>query len=428
MKQFIYFFGIIILLTSCSQDKSKEQITNPDDYNKYLYTTNKATYDEANNEVVFWSKRLRPDSSGVGDLGPLAAAYTKLFEATGDPSFLADAETLYKKAMAISANNKDIYARGLARNYISQHRFKEAEEILQESYQGISSKRATEFMLFDVHMELGNYEEAESFLKKVQNTSDYNYLIRKAKWSDHIGDLTNAINYLESARDIAESRNSRSLKIWTYSNLGDFYGHDGRLKEAYHHYLKTLELQPDNAYVKKGIAWITYSYEQDSEEADRILDSVMVNHTAPDYYLFLADIAEIEGNEELKDKNIDRFIELASTKSYGSMYNTSLIEILAESKPEEAVKLAEMEVDNRATPETYALLAYALGRKGEKAKAYEMIDIHVNNRTSEPRALYFVSWIYKANGMTKKLKELKNELEHAAFELGPVLVSKIAEL
>jgi hypothetical protein len=154
----------------------------------------------------------------------------------------------------------------------------------------------------------------------------------------------------------------------------------------------------------------------------------MVNHTAPDYYLFLADIAEIEGNEELKDKNIDRFIEFASTKSYGSMYNTSLIEILAESKPEEAVKLAEMEVDNRATPETYALLAYALGRKGEKAKAYEMIDIHVNNRTSEPRALYFVSWIYKANGMTKKLKELKNELEHAAFELGPVLVSKIAEL
>ncbi|NNJ80697.1 MAG: tetratricopeptide repeat protein, partial [Flavobacteriaceae bacterium] len=366
--------------------------------------------------------------SGVGDLGPLAAAYTKLFQATGNASYLSDAESLYMKAMAISANNKDIYARGLARTYISQHRFKEAEEILRESYQGISSKRATEFMLFDALMELGNYDEAETFLKKLQNTSDYNYLIRKAKWSDHKGDLTNAINYMETAKDIAESRDSKTLKIWTYSNLGDFYGHDGRIRDAYLNYLKTLELQPDNAYVKKGIAWIAYSYEEDVEEVRRILDSVMVNHKVPDYYLILADMAEYEGNEKLMNSLLDKFIETASSNVYGAMYNTSLIEVLTESRPEKARRMAEIEIENRPTPEIYALLAYTMAMTGDKEEAGEIIDSHVRKKTFEPMSLYFSASVYKLNGNTKELKGVKKELEEASFELGPVLVKKIKEL
>jgi hypothetical protein len=51
--------------------------------------------------------------------------------------------------------------------------------------------------------------------------NDYDYLIRLAKWNDHKGDLKTAITFMEKARDIAEKDN-RTLKIWSYSNLGDF--------------------------------------------------------------------------------------------------------------------------------------------------------------------------------------------------------------
>ncbi len=68
----------------------------------------------------------------------------------------------------------------------------------------------------------------------------------------------------------AESRNSRELKIWTYSNLGDFYGHAGRIEDAYQSYIKTLELDPTNAYAKKGLAWIAYSNDNDADEALQI--------------------------------------------------------------------------------------------------------------------------------------------------------------
>lgn len=280
-------------------------------------------------------------------------------------------------------------------------------------------------MLFDVLMELGEYEEAESYLKLLNNTSDYNYLIRKAKWSDHTGDLTNAINYMESAKAIAESRDSKPLKIWTYSNLGDYYGHDGRIADAYKHYLMTLELQPDNTHVKKGIAWINYAYQNDASEARRILDSVMKNHKIPDYYLFLAEMAENEKDDAKAEAYTTSFINAATNEAYGKMYNAYLIEVLAEKDPNRAMAIAEVEVTERATPETYSLLAYTRLMKGEKKQALEIIESRVKDKTSEPMATYYMALVYQANGMKKELQELKKELQEAAFELGPVLSKKI---
>lgn len=428
MIKFSYLFGISLLIISCNREVV-EQVTNPDDYNKYLDTSIRPTYEAADNEVKFWSKRLRTDSSGVGDLGPLAGAYARLFETTGDTENLKNAEALYKKGMEISANNKDIYARSIAHTFISQHRFKEAEALLKETYNDSGSrKKPTELMLFDVMMELGNYEDAEFYLDKIRNTSDYNYLIRKAKWSDHIGDLDEAIKYMEDAKVIAESRNSKGLKIWTYSNLADFYGHAGRVGEAYEHYLKTLELQPDNAYVKKGIAWIAYANELDVSEARRILDSIMINQKVPEYYLLLSEFAEFESDEAEAKKQLAAFFSAIENGDYGAMYNTYLIEALAEEEPQKALELAETEVDNRATPETYQLLAYAHLMAGNKKRALEIIEGRVRDKTFEPMAQYHEAMIYKANGMNKEVERLKKELLNASFELGPVLTDKIKSL
>ncbi len=428
MKLRFLLFGISVLLLSCGEE-TLPKVTNPADYDNYLVSTEKPSQKEALNEVQFWSQRLRPDSSGVGDLGPLAAAYTSLFEASGKSEYLYSAEKLYKKAMAISANHPDIYARALARNYISQHRFREAANLLTDTYNDPNSeKRPTELMLFDVFMELGRFEQAEEVLKKVQNTSDYNYLIRKAKWSDHVGDLDEAINYMEDAKAIAESRDSKGLKIWTYSNLGDYYGHAGRIDDAYEHYLKTLELQPDNAYVLKGIAWIAYSHEKNVPEARRIITELMKDHSIPDYYLLLAEFAEYEDDFAEAKVQIDMFLEAVDKGNYGSMYNAYLIEILADRNPEEAMKLAEAEVQNRATPETYHLLALANLKAGNTETALDIIEAEVEGKTFEPMAQYHSALVYKANGLDERLKAAKDELAEAAFELGPVLAAKIEEL
>jgi Tfp pilus assembly protein PilF len=428
MKPIYILITLLFFLTGCNSDKPVTPVMDTADYNDYLNTSMQQTHTDALSEKEFWSKRLRPDSSGVGDLGPLAGSYTRLFQTTGNAAYLQDAEKLYKKAMAISANNKDVYARALAHTYISQHRFKEAKQVLEETYAGVSNKRPTEHALFDVYMELGEYEKAEGMLDKLKNMSDFNYLIRLAKWNDHKGDLDTAIALMEKARDIADSRKSKSLQIWTYSNLADYYGHAGRIEDSYNYYIKTLQLQPDNAYVKKGLAWIAYSYEKDTAEANRILDSVMSTHTVPDYYLLKAELAEFEGNTEASEKYTNDFLESVREGQYGGMYNTYLIEIYAETNPKRGLEIAKDEVGNRATSETYQLLAYAELKNGNKERALQLIEDKVAGKTFEPMALYYSALVYDANDLDKKAAPLLEELSEASYEIGPVLSKKVRDL
>ncbi|OAB78875.1 tetratricopeptide repeat protein [Cochleicola gelatinilyticus] len=429
MKKTLIILSILAFFSACKENTEKSKsITNASDYNKYLTSENKSSYETALSEKDFWSKRLDADTTGVGDMGPLAGAYGKLFATTGDGQYLSNAETMYKKAMDISANNKDGYARGLARTYISQHRFKEAQELLEESYAGVSNKKETEFMLFDIYMETGNYEKANENLEKIKNNGDFNYLIRQAKWNDYNGELDAAIRNLEKAKEIAESRKSKPLKIWTYSNLGDFYGHAGRIEDAYQHYLMTLELEPDNAYAKKGIAWINYSYQKNTKEANRILDSILKNHKVPDYHLLKAEMAEFNNDTSEANNQKKAFIKTISEGNYGNMYNGYLIELYADTDPQKALKLAQMEIENRATPETYDLLAYAQLKAGQKEQALKTIKDHVVGKTFEPTAQYHTALIYKANGMNDAVTPLKEELEEAAFEIGPVVLKDVKNL
>ncbi|NND87692.1 MAG: tetratricopeptide repeat protein [Flavobacteriaceae bacterium] len=427
--KYIIYISLILTTLSCDEPTANPiQETDEMAYNTYLSNDSRPGYESALEQKEFWSQKMRPDSTGAGTLAPLASSYAALFDKTGDAKYLTIAEELLLKGREISAHNKDGYGHALAKNYISQHRFKEAREILEEVYSQPNNELTTELMLFDVYMELGEYQKADSLLGKVKNNSDFNYLIRLAKWSDYRGDLDSAIKYLEQAKEIADASGKKELKVWTYSNIADYYGHAGRIEDSYNHYMKTLALEPDNAYAKKGIAWIKYSKEKNTTEARRILDSVMVHHKIPDYHLLLAEMAAFEGDEEEEKKQLSLFKEKVQEGSYGAMYNTYLIELYAEENPELALSIANEEVKNRATPETYHLLAYAQLKNNEPEKALRTIEDHVAGKTYEPMAQYHSALVYKANGELAKMSVRKEELLGASYELGPVTAAEIKKL
>lgn len=420
----IALLGIFAACTSSTDEK----IANPEDYNTYLSANVSPSHDEALKNQAFWNTRLDDDTSGVGDVSGIAASYSALFATTGNVENLKYAEQLYKKGIEISANNKDGFMRLLAHNFISQHRFKEARTLLEESLEIPSNKYETQLMLFDVYMELGQYKEAGEMLKKTENERSFEFLIRRSKWNDHLGNLDEAIRYMEQAKEIAESSDNKTLKIWSYTNLADFYGHAGRIKDSYQHYLKTLAIQPDNAYAKKGIAWIAYANDKNTDEANRIIDAAANGYNTPDYYLLKAEMAAYNGNAKLEEKNVEAFLSAVSDPLYGGMYNTYLIELYTDKNPEKALALAVKEIQNRATPETYQLLAYAQLKAGKKEKALETINKYVSGKTFEPMAQYHSALIYKANGMTAETNNMKNELKDAAFELGPVVMAEVNRL
>ncbi|MDC7993859.1 tetratricopeptide repeat protein [Altibacter sp. HG106] len=434
MKYKTYILSALLLgfgalfLQSCDDPSATKAIANATDYNQYLTTQDLPSQRTIDEELAFWNERLGSDSTEIIAMNKLAGIYTRRFGMTGNASDLYAAEELLKRTLNTSVRNKEGYLHSLARNYISQHRFKEARKLLDSAATYPDGKRATQLMMFDVNMELGNYEEAYENLQAVKNTNNFDYLIRLSKWSDHKGDLDAAIRYMEQAKQLAESSDDRGLKIWTYTNIADYYGHAGRLEDSYTHYLKALQLQPDNAYAKKGITWLVYSSEKNTTEAHRILDSVMDYHRVPDYYLLKSEMAAFDGKSEEAEAFEKSFLEAVQAGNYGAMYNTYLIESYLEEQPGKALQLAQQEVSNRATPETYQLLAMAELQNGNKEKALQIIESHVAGKTEEPMALYYSAKVYKANGLPEKWKPLQEELLEASYELGPVMTEEIKKM
>ena len=415
---------IVLLLLGCG----KNTVTNSNDYSKYL--SEKADKSALIANAQQWTDRLNKNPNQYPHLGKRAAAYTTVFDATGDIDYLIKAEKDLKQAVEITKGKTTSYLKSLASNYISQHRFKEALELLKQAEENGDKLNGTQKMLFDVHLELGNYLAAESYLKDIKNMSDFDYLIRLAKWEDHKGNLEGAITNMEKAKAIAEASNLKGMKQWSYTNLADFYGHAGEIEKSYNLYLKALALDPTDAYAKKGIAWITFSYENNPIIAQNIIDSVKTYYTAPDYELLIAEIAEYNEDESTKNAAIGRYNDMVRDKNYGDMYNAYNVIMYTDEMllPERAIEIAELEVKNRPTPQSYDLLAWSYYKKGNIEKANAIIEKHVEGQTFEPAVLYHIAEIYKAMGKKDQVSELKNELVASLYELGPTMESKINQL
>lgn len=281
-----------------------------------------------------------------------------------------------------------------------------------------------------MHLELGNIAAAKDYLNHFKNDHSFDALIRLSKWYDHQGKLMAAIKAMEKAKLKAEDANNKYLKQWSYTNLADFYGHAGRIKDAYNHYLKALELDPTDAYAKKGIAWIVFSHEKNPAEALRILNTIMSQHKAPDYYLLKAEIAEYMGNISEKEQNIHAFMTAIKDKNYGVMYTSYAVSILSEelNDTEKALEIAQQEVKLRPTAQSYDVLAWTYHLHGNSAKALKIIQNHVIDKTFEPVAMYHVAEIMKANGNTESISDIKTELLESSFEVGPIMTEKIERL
>ena len=149
----------------------------------------------------------------------------------------------------------------------------------------------------------------------------------------------------------------------------------------------------------------------------------------PDVYLTLADIAASERKTTEKIAFENRFIETVDKPEYEGMYNKYLISLFAE-RPDQlarAKELAEQEVKNRATPETWSWLAWVLFRAKDYDGALTILNNYVHNRTFDPEVLYRMAQVYDVNNKKDDAVSLLRSCAESAFELGPEIEKKIKE-
>ncbi len=420
----------ILVLTSCSPSGQDKFQVNVNDFEMYLAETSQEKLKEAEANLAFWTSKLEEAPNQFPYHIKIAAVETERFDLTGTITHLKSAESHLMAAYEMSGRNGAALQRSLAYNFITQHRFQEALALLVLAETDGENTSATEKMLFDVYLELGKKSMAEKYLLKIRNEKDFDYLIRKAKWEDHNSNLPKAIMYMELALEEAHQSGYPELQQWAHTNLADFYGHDGRIADAYKHYLAALAIDSGDAYAKKGLAWIAYSHEKDPKLAMRILDSVTKYYHAPDYDLLKAEIASFDRDPQLESKYLNAYLNDVEDARYGVMYNTYNISLSQDGFVDvaDALQLARQEVLNRPTPMSYSFLALVELENGDPEKALSIIRENVAGQSTEPMLQYRMAEVYKANALSEPLAEIKSELLGASYELGPVMMAKIRAL
>jgi tetratricopeptide (TPR) repeat protein len=426
--KFLYTFLILLAIISCKEGSSSietsipKMVTSPTDYTAYLELDNSTTIEALKHDIDSLEAILKINTTGVLDFGRLSSKLNLLYDLKGSIKNLNRSVQMQEAVVANMYINPDNSKYNLAQAYIKQHKFKKADSLLQ-TFATNPLARESQMVYFDISMELGDYTRAEKMLDQLTNSKDYNYLIRAAKWNDYKGDLKATIRLMEQAKTLADQSGNPAIQLWSNSNIADYYGHDGQIKKSYEHYLKTLELDPFNSYALKGIAWIVYSQERNPKEALRILRILKQRHPLPDYDLALAEIKEYQSLPEEAEQLRISFLKEVKNPVYGGMYNTYKIEQLLsgdDTEKMEALKIARIEIKNRATPETQSLLSYALLKNGMGNEALENQKRFVMGKTYEPELQLHCLEILMESGKTKEALEYSSELADAAYELGPV--------
>ena len=422
MKSIFIVFLLLFCtaLISCSGDHS---IVQPKDYEVSLKDEGRKSLANCTEEILFWSHKLDKTPTSAGYQSKLAGTYAKRFSITGaiEDTFISD--SLYKASLTLDSGRVGAY-QALAVNCMARHEFRQARNYVNKALKIGDNKSSSLFALFDINMELGDYAGAKFVIGQFENKSAFAYLIRQAKIDDKEGHLNLAIEAMERALD--RIKEDPAMYCWTLSNLGDMYGHAGKVEDAYKAYLDVLKKAPNNDIALKGIAWIALSHDHNPAEAKRIANTLSTRKEMPDMHLLLAKIAEQEGDYKEENKQLNLFKTKASGPKYGAMYNKYIALLEAEkfSNPERTVEIATIEIQNRPTPQSYDLLAWGYFQSGNTAKAIAVATQKIEARTFEPEAYYHLGMMYTSIDKRKSETYLEKALK-SSFELGPAITAKI---
>ena len=422
MKSILHL-SILLLLMACAREQ-KEQVSNKEDYNKYLIASD-VDIDPLLEQEVLWKKKIEAEPRGFTFYEKLGSTYHKLFDKTGKIGYLHRADSTFARAEKLSHGKWKVSSLlSLSSLAIKKHDFPSAAAFAVSARELTDEKFGALLMQYDAEMELGNYQMAGAILKENKRMNSFDYLVRLSKYKDYEGDLDSAIIYMEQASELILSH-QKERKLWATANLGDMYGHAGRISDSYQKYLKVLELDPTYHYALKGIAWVAYSNDGKISDAIDILESLQEKTSMPDYLLSLAELYEAEGDMEKTKSLKSKFVTEASRPEYLGMYNKYLIELYAEEGAfVEAMKLAEEEISKRPTPATYDRLAWTIHKQGKTDAAITIYTESVKGKTFEPDVLYHMGVVFESAGMDEGEDLLLESLE-AGYELGPVVTAEI---
>lgn len=376
-------------------------------------------------EVEFWRKRIAPNSPDYTNASRYAHALISRFHLLGNIADVHKADSVLQKVITDYNGKEAGPYLNLVGQFILQHRFRQADSVLQMAKAIGIKPYESKATSFDVAFELGNIGLAKSLLLSMRNENDYGYQFRKSKMMHYNGMLDSSIAAMRKAVDNAGQ--DENLRLAALSNVGDLYVHAAQLDKAYACFKACIESNSADLHSLMGIGWITLVNDKQDSLAERIFQFVRTKTFSPDPLFKLVAVAEQRGDSALQAQYAKAFVEKATTVGYGNMYNKYLIQLYTGilNEPAKAEMIAEKEILNRNTAQTNAWYAWALLCNHQKEKAYAVFQKSVSGKPLEGLELYWMGKLMQSANKGYNAKQYFKEAATNKFDLNPSVVNDL---
>jgi tetratricopeptide (TPR) repeat protein len=418
MKYLLTAVCVATLFTSCTNKKSKIVSEAYADSLINHYTLPEQVLDNEK-DMEFWKNRIDPNQPRQVNESKYASTLITRFHQFGDINDVKQAESILKGVNKTYNNTLPGPFVALTSSAILQHHFIQADTLLQIAKK-IGVDEFTNLTLsFDVNFELGRYNDAAFYLKKLSRDKDYSYYFRRSKFDHFNANIDSAISGMMNAADQAKA--TPYLRGIALSNAGDLYIHAGDLQKAADLYKECIHLNPVDFHSIIGLGWIALVHDKNDTLAEKIFKFVATKNKLPDPLFKLYQMAQGRGHKALEKKYAEEFVAKSTDTIYGHMYNKYVIEILTGilNQPVKAEELAKDELNNRSTPQTYAWYAYTLFVNNKHDEAYKVFQQHVSGQPLEGLELYYMGKMLKGLDKGYDANEFFKAADKNQYDLSP---------
>ena len=341
-------------------------------------------------EMIFWRNRIDKYHPGLINEQKYGSCLLARFYKMGNIEDLNSADTIFKKLDERFNQTEPSISLMLAHISLMRHQFGQAKKYVQEARDHDARRYPLLLAAFDVSFERGEYDSARFFLYAIRGNKDFNYFFRLSKWQHLNGATDSALSSMvDASRWTGQDSFSRQVAL---SNAGDLCVHMGKLREAVDFYFQSLELNPSDFHSLSGLGRIALLGDHHDFIAEKIFQFIRIRSPKPDVLLRLAELEKGRGREAAAQEYLRAFISAVNTATYGNMYNKYLIDLYTGIFPdrEKAEMIAQHELLNRETPQTFAWYAWTLSSNQKNTEAYEIFQKHVSGRPLEALELYWM--------------------------------------
>ena len=332
---------------------------------------------------------IEKNSRNTDAYNQLAMALARRARETADTSKYDEARAVLDKLAEIAPDNFEAQ-RTRVWLLLGKHEFAEAAKLAKTLNDRMPDDHTTYGLLADAYAELGKYQEAEAAVQWMLDLSRGSIpaLTRAAYLRELFGDIEGSRQLFESVYERIRPEEAEE-RAWILTHIGHLRLLTREFNEAEIVLNEALGLFPAYHYALANMAKVRTAQGRHAEAAD-LLKTRYQSAPHPENLYDLAVALKRAGKIAEAEKAFAEFERKARAEMNSwDNANRELIFYYTDHacKPDEALRIAKLEIDRRQDAYTQDAYAWALHSSGRRAEARKQIDAALSVGIRDPKLL-----------------------------------------